>query len=195
VGTGLLDVVAEANRRRAQNLDGTGPFDGPVTQPQLDDGINRRGRELRRGLAVLAVGKLAANHLDLEETNVADVHKFSEQVIDLAERLADVADAAGGKGVRKGGATRWVLLPAAGAAGAGLYALATSGSLTRQAKGVVNQAKTRASDLPTELLGLVRQQSRTSSGGRTAAQSSGNRSKRRRTTSSAARKTRSTRSN
>jgi hypothetical protein len=28
-----LDVVAEANRRRAQNLDGTGPFDGPVTQP------------------------------------------------------------------------------------------------------------------------------------------------------------------
>ncbi len=32
------------------------------------------------------------------------VHKFSEQVIDLAERLADVADAANGKGIRKGGA-------------------------------------------------------------------------------------------
>ena len=37
------------------------------------------------------------------------VHKFSEQVIDLAERLADVADAANGKGIRKGGAARWLL--------------------------------------------------------------------------------------
>ena len=88
------------------------------------------------------------------------VHKFSEQVIDLAERLADVADAANGKGIRKGGAARWLLLPAAGA---GLYAFAASGSLTRHAKGVANQAKERASDLPDDLMGLVRQTTRTSS--------------------------------
>src|SRR5215208_6321499 len=89
-----------------------------------------------------------------EGPRMANVHKFSEQVIDLAERLADVADAANGKGIRKGGASRWLILPAAGA---GLYALATNGSFTRQAKGVVNEAKTRAADLPDELMGLVRQ--------------------------------------
>jgi hypothetical protein len=120
---------------------------------------------------------------------MASVHKFSEQMIDLAERLADVADAANGKGIRKGGTTRWLILPAAGA---GLYALATSGSLTRHAKGVANQAKARASDLPDELVGLVRQASRTSSSRRTSS-SSGDGSKRRRTTSSAARKTSSAR--
>jgi len=77
---------------------------------------------------------------------VADIYRFSERVIDLAERLEDVADAAKGKGNRKGSlGTRWLLLPAAGA---GLYALATSGSFSRQAKGVMNQAKTRATDLP-----------------------------------------------
>jgi hypothetical protein len=124
---------------------------------------------------------------------MASVQKFSEQVIDLAERLADVADAASGKGVRKTGTTRWLILPAVGA---GLYALATSGSLTRQAKGVANQAKARASDLPDELVGLVRQASRTSSRRRTPS-SSGNgntrrRTTRRRTTSSAARRTSST---
>jgi hypothetical protein len=120
---------------------------------------------------------------------MASVHKFSEQVIDLAERLADVADAANGKGIRKTGTTRWLILPAAGA---GLYALATSGSLTRQAKGVANQAKARASDLPDDLVGLVRQASRRSSRRRTPS-SSGNGNRRRRTTGSAARKTSSTR--
>jgi hypothetical protein len=34
---------------------------------------------------------------------MATIHKFSEQVIDLAERLDDVAEAAKGKGNRKGG--------------------------------------------------------------------------------------------
>ena len=121
---------------------------------------------------------------------MADVHKFSEQLIDLAERMANVADAASGKGVRKGGPTLWLLLPAAGA---GLYALATNGSFTRQAKGVVNQAKARAGELPDELLGLVRQQSQPSSSRKTPSQSSANGSSRRRTTSSAARKTRSAR--
>ena len=68
---------------------------------------------------------------------------------------------------RKGGRRRslgpkWVVLPAAGAV---LYALATSGSLTRQAKGVMNQAKARASELPDDLLSRIRQTSQTSSSG------------------------------
>ena len=116
------------------------------------------------------------------------VHKFSEQVIELAERLADVADAANGKGVRKGGAARWLILPAAGA---GLYAFAASGSLTRHAKGVATQAKERASDLPDDLMGLVRQATRTSSSRKTS--SSASNGSRRRRTSSAARKTSSAR--
>ena len=94
---------------------------------------------------------------------MADVHKFSEQVIDLAERLENVADAAKGKGVRKGSfGSHWLILPAAGA---GLYALATSGSFTRQAKNVMNQAKTRASELPDDLMSRVRQTSQKSASG------------------------------
>jgi hypothetical protein len=92
---------------------------------------------------------------------MADVHKFSESVIDMAERLEDVADAMQGKGNRRGGVgTRWLLLPAAGA---GLYALATNNSFGRHAKGVIDQAKTRAAELPEDLLGRVRQTSRTQS--------------------------------
>ena len=94
---------------------------------------------------------------------MADVHKFSEQVIDLAERLENVADAAKGKGIRKGNfGSHWLILPAAGA---GLYALATSGSFTRQAKNVMNQAKTRASELPDDLMSRVRQTSQKSASG------------------------------
>jgi hypothetical protein len=85
---------------------------------------------------------------------MADVHKLSERVIDLAERTSAVADAAQGKGVRRGIPTRWVLLPAAGA---GLYALMTNRSFTRQAKNVMNQAKERASDLPEDLVDRVQQ--------------------------------------
>ena len=86
---------------------------------------------------------------------MADIHKFSEQMIDFAERLSNVADAASGKRPATGrGTTRWLLLPAAGA---GLYALARSELLTRQAKGAVNGAKTLASDLPNDLLNTVRQ--------------------------------------
>ena len=107
---------------------------------------------------------------------MADIYRFSERVIDLAERLEDVADAAKGKGNRKGSlGTRWLLLPAAGA---GLYALATSGSFSRQAKGVMNQAKVRATDLPDELLGRIQQTSRKStstSGGQGRRQSSSRR--------------------
>ena len=84
---------------------------------------------------------------------MADIRKFSDQLIDLAERLANVADAAKGKDTKTTGLrTRWLLLPAAGA---GIYALATSGPFTRQAKTVVNEAKTRASDLPDELVSRV----------------------------------------
>ena len=74
---------------------------------------------------------------------MADVHKLSERVIDLAQRFDDVVDAAEGKGNRGGAGigTRWLLLPAAGA---GLYALMTSNSVGRHAKGVIDQAKTRA---------------------------------------------------
>jgi hypothetical protein len=86
---------------------------------------------------------------------MADIHKVSARVIDWAERMEDVSDAAKGKGIRRGSfGTRWLILPAAGA---GLYALATSGTFSRQAKDVMDQAKMRASELPEDLLGRIRQ--------------------------------------
>jgi hypothetical protein len=86
---------------------------------------------------------------------MAGIHKFSAQVIDYAERLADVADAAQGKHQQAGGTVRrWVLLPASGAA---LYALLKSDFFSRQAKGVMDEAKTRASELPDDLVARVRQ--------------------------------------
>jgi hypothetical protein len=104
---------------------------------------------------------------------MADIHGFTERVIDLAERFEDVADAANGKGIRRGGmGTRWLLLPAAGA---GLYALATNGTFTRRAKDVVGQAKTRASELPDELMSRVRETSQrpaTRNGSRSRSQTS-----------------------
>jgi hypothetical protein len=101
---------------------------------------------------------------------MADVHKLSEQMIDLAERLSDVADAAAGKrrtprsSASSGAAIgRWILLPAAGAA---LYAAGRSRFFARQAKSVLGEArllteeaKSRAADLPNELLNNVRQKS------------------------------------
>ena len=93
------------------------------------------------------------------------IHKFSAQVIDYAERLSDVADAAQGKNhQRAGSTTRWLLLPASGAA---LYALVKSDSFSRQAKDVIGDAKTRAAELPEELIGLVRQTTERSSNGST----------------------------
>jgi hypothetical protein len=91
---------------------------------------------------------------------MAGIHGFSERIIDLAERLEDVADAVNGKGIRRGSmGTRWLLLPAAGA---GLYALATNGTFTRRAKDVMGQAKTSASELSDDLMGRVRQTSQES---------------------------------
>ena len=85
---------------------------------------------------------------------MADINKFAEQVIDLAERFADITDAAQGKGNRKGVGARWLVLPLAGA---GLYALGTNGSFTRRTKRVMNQAKARASELPNDLMNRVEQ--------------------------------------
>jgi len=88
---------------------------------------------------------------------MGDIDKLSKQIIDYAERLADVADAAQGKGIRRGHiGTRWFVLPAVGA---GLYALATNGSFARRTKSAMEQAKARASDLPEDLLNRVRQTS------------------------------------
>jgi hypothetical protein len=92
---------------------------------------------------------------------MGSIQKFSDTVIEYAERLSNVADAAAGKRTTgsNGGAattTRWVFLPAAGA---GLYALVKSDFFTRQAKEVVGDAKARASDLPTDLMNAVRQSS------------------------------------
>jgi hypothetical protein len=109
---------------------------------------------------------------------VGSIYTFSERVIDLAERLEDVADAAQGKGNRKGRlGTRWLILPAVGA---GFYALATNRSFSRQAKGVMNQAKARATELPDDLLGRIRETPRKStsaSGGPGRRQSSSRRKK------------------
>jgi hypothetical protein len=78
---------------------------------------------------------------------MADMSRFSERLIDVAERFADVVDAAEGRGGRKSGVgARWLVLPAAGAAA---YALATSSSsLARQTRGLMRRAKDRATDLP-----------------------------------------------
>jgi hypothetical protein len=85
---------------------------------------------------------------------MTDVHKFSERVIDLAERLEDIADAAAGKGARSGrSGARWLLLPSVGA---GVYALVTNKTFGRQAMGVLDEAKKRASELPEDLLNRAR---------------------------------------
>jgi hypothetical protein len=78
---------------------------------------------------------------------MADVNRFSEGLIDVAERFADVVDSAQGRGARKSGTgARWLLLPAAGA---GVYALATStSSMARQTRKLMRRARERATNLP-----------------------------------------------
>jgi hypothetical protein len=85
---------------------------------------------------------------------MAAIHKFSSHVIDYAERLSLMADAAQGKGRHRGRATRWLLLPASGAA---LYAIMRSDSFSRQAKEVMDEAKSKATELPDDLVARVRQ--------------------------------------
>ena len=118
-----------------------------------------------------------------------DINKLSERVIEYAERASAMSDAAHGKkAIRRSGAMRWVLLPAAGA---GLYAMMRSKAFTRQAKDAVSEAKTRAAELPDELMGLVRQSpsSRT-----TASSGAKNGSRRRSSTGTNRRKTTASRS-
>ena len=82
------------------------------------------------------------------------IHNVSDRLIDWGVRLENVADAAEGKaGGRRSPGMRWLLLPAAGA---GLYALTTNGAFSRQAKDVMDQARTRASELPDDLMGRLR---------------------------------------
>ena len=86
---------------------------------------------------------------------MAGIQSLSEYVIDYAERASDMADAAQGRNRRVGSTlTRWVVLPASGAA---LFALARSNFVSRQAKDVVDGAKSRASELPDDLISRVRQ--------------------------------------
>lgn len=133
---------------------------------------------------------------------MGDVNKFSERMIDLAERFADVVDAAQGNGARKAGpGARWLVLPAAGAA---VYALATSGSgLARQTRGLMRKAKDRATDLPDadlynrvkEVTGVGEERSSTSSPRRkTTSRSQGQKSRSRAGQTQSRRKTTSARS-
>jgi hypothetical protein len=92
---------------------------------------------------------------------MSTVNRLSDQVIELAERASAMSDAAQGKkGIRGRAMGRWLLLPAAGA---GLYAMVRNTSVTRKAKGAMDDAKARASELPEELIGRVRQSSQPSS--------------------------------
>lgn len=84
---------------------------------------------------------------------MGSIQRFSAEVAEYAGRLSDMADAAEGKRQRKG-ISRWLLLPASGAA---LYALLKSDSVSRPAKEIAGEAKTRAADLPNELMGRVRE--------------------------------------
>jgi hypothetical protein len=115
------------------------------------------------------------------------IHTFSSHVIDYAERLSEMADAAEGK--RRANRGRdLVVLPAVGAA---IYALAKSDFFSRQAKSVVGEAKTVAVELQDDLMARARQVSTTpaSSGNGSTRPSSG--SRKQKTTRRTTRKTKS----
>jgi hypothetical protein len=82
---------------------------------------------------------------------MAGIQEFSEKVISYATRLSDVADAAQGRRRSGGSRLRWT------ASGVALVALVRSDFFARRAKEVVNEAKALASDLPDDLMGVVRQ--------------------------------------
>jgi hypothetical protein len=88
---------------------------------------------------------------------MAGIQEFSEKVITYATRLSDVADAAQGRRRSGGSRLRWT------ASGVALLALVRSDFFARQAKEVVNEAKTLASDLPDDLMAVVRQTGASSS--------------------------------
>jgi hypothetical protein len=112
------------------------------------------------------------------------MNRLSDQVIEYAERASAMSDAAQGKkGIRGRAMGRWLLLPAAGA---GLYAMVKSKSVTRKAKDAMDDAKARASELPEELMGRVRQSSQPST---SSASRNGGSTRRRTTTANRRRST------
>ncbi len=114
------------------------------------------------------------------------IQKLSSQVIDYAERVSEMADAAQGKHHQRDGSTaRWLLLPASGAA---LYALLKSDALSRPAREVMDEAKARASELPEDLLSLVRQSTSSTSSRNGSGTSSSNSTRRNSTRKSNSRK-------
>jgi hypothetical protein len=105
---------------------------------------------------------------------VASIQKLSAQVIDYAERVSEIADVAQGKHQQRvGRGTRWLLLPASGAA---LYALIKSDSFSRQAKDVMDEAKSRASELPEDLMTRVRQSAPSKNGSQSSSSTTRSRS-------------------
>jgi hypothetical protein len=140
----------------------------------------------------------SARLIDFAErlSNVADAargrntrttsHGLSKSIVDVGERLANVSDAAKGKGRGRVGSTSRWLLLPA--AGAGLYAVARSEFVAKQTKEMVDEAKTLATELPNDLMNSVRQTSQTSQRSRRSATRS---SSRRRRTGSSTRKTKS----
>jgi hypothetical protein len=117
--------------------------------------------------------------------SVSDMKRLSEQIVVVGERLGNVADAVEGNDRKTMPRARWLLLPAAGA---GIYALATSRSFARQAREAVKEARDRASDLPDDLTRRLHQA--TTSSAKDGRQSTRRRSsgQRRRTASRAAQK-------
>jgi hypothetical protein len=87
---------------------------------------------------------------------MADFDKISQQVGEVAGRVADVADAAQGKRSKGGGGGRWLLLPAAGAV---VYAAVKSWpDLARKAKDLGRQAGEKAPELlDVDLVGRVKE--------------------------------------
>jgi Sec-independent protein translocase protein TatA len=83
-----------------------------------------------------------------EAAAMADFHKIAKQVSEMAERVADVSDAASGNRSRRrsGGLGRWLLLPAAGAA---VYAVAKRApTVGRSAGDATRAAKDRVGEMP-----------------------------------------------
>jgi hypothetical protein len=86
---------------------------------------------------------------------MADLHKLSKQIADVAERLADVADAANGQRPRRSGAMRWVVLPLGGAMA---YAAAKRGLKgSARAKEVAKEAMRTPEQPDSDLLGRVKE--------------------------------------
>lgn len=83
---------------------------------------------------------------------MVDLHKFSKQVADVAERLADVADAARGQRSRRSGAMGWVVLPLVGAMA---YAAAKRG--LKGPEDVAGEARRTPEQPDFDLLGRVKE--------------------------------------